>query len=197
MLSWLHRHGISLLPLENVIWQWWCLKHISQRKTAQETVFVKQSVTHIAACYRDGRCPRDGRIPAPPQLGSRFCFFTGTLGHTQKLVKQETVSLALSDLSHDQMAAHMTYTLKPMHAIPKQNPEYFQWEGNVDVPWKSHLFWHYPHISEEKKKKTMKATLNNVVSWSHISQQASLFPVLDFILKSSRRQKCAATNISG
>lgn len=40
--------------------------------------------------------------------------------HTQKLVKQETVSLVLSDLPHHQMTAHMTHTLNPMHAIPKK-----------------------------------------------------------------------------
>lgn len=41
--------------------------------------------------------------------------------HTQKLVKQETMSLVvLSDLPYHLMTAHMTHTLNPIHAIPKK-----------------------------------------------------------------------------
>lgn len=40
-VSWPHRPGTSLLPLGNVIWQWWCLKNISQSTGRVRDSFCK------------------------------------------------------------------------------------------------------------------------------------------------------------
>lgn len=79
-----------------------------------------------------------------------------------------------------------------MNTIPKI-PEQFQWEGSVDASaempeifqTEKEAFWSWVELSHGKvinfdknhplilTEQTMKAMLNNAVSWYHISQQAS------------------------
>lgn len=96
----------------------------------QETVFVQQPVTHIAACCRDGRCP------ASPWVGSHFCLFFHryTSAHTETCYTGITVFGVFRPAfitkwqyispPSPQSISHMQFQKKPQH---------FQWEGNTDA----------------------------------------------------------------